>query len=367
MKNAAMYLLLLTGGIALSAWLGMSDAKSDALGSTGAQLNSSRRRGGLREGEVLVWDPNSQQPPPQAVAAPRQTYRGAAPIQSAPRPAAPIRQSAAPAPAGAESYYRATRKLVPLASPLPPPRRGEWRSQYDETDQGFTQFLGEARQRGGTLIVLPIGDLPPDQKRAIGHILDSMSAFFGLPAACATPLPLSSLPPECFRSAGGRRQLNAETLMHRVLRPNVGGDVAAILAITSLDLYPGEGWPFASAFGWSAFGQGTSVVSTAQSLDGGEAYRGRNLLRLCKLSVHELSHTFGLKHCSTYECLMNGCGSLAENDAKPLALCPDCLAKLSFATGRSPALHLEDMIGLCKAKGFGREHTMHARFARNLQ
>lgn len=37
---------------------------------------------------------------------------------------------------------------------------------------------------------------------------------------------------------------------------------------------------------------------------------------------------------------MAGVNSLAESDRHPLWLCPECLAKLSWATGSSPGEHL---------------------------
>ena len=191
--------------------------------------------------------------------------------------------------------------------------------------------------------------------------MDALSAFYGLPAVCATPIPLSRLPNQCFSNAGGFRLLNAEAVMRLVLYPLLGGEVGFIIAITAVNIHPGGNWPFESVFGRSSFDSGTAIISTARILDRSEAYRGRNLLRMTKLGIHELAHTFGMENCGKYQCLLNGSGSVKEYDAKPLSLCPDCLAKLSLSTGRKPSLHLEDMLGLCQAKGFSGE----ARYYQN--
>ena len=61
------------------------------------------------------------------------------------------------------------------------------------------------------------------------------------------------------------------------------------------------------------------------------------LRRGFKLSVHEMGHMFGLRHCVFYECVMNGSNSLAESDRHPLHLCPVCLVKLQHALYLDPA------------------------------
>ena len=43
-----------------------------------------------------------------------------------------------------------------------------------------------------------------------------------------------------------------------------------------------------------------------------------------------MCHVLSLRHCQTYDCVMNGSSQLEEADLKPFALCPTCLRKLSF-------------------------------------
>lgn len=257
------------------------------------------------------------------------------------------------------ALYNRTRRLLPLAQPLGAPKRGEWRSVVKEPQQNFSQYASEPDRVSATgktaLLIQPIGNLPLDQRRAVGHVTEALGAFFGLSVRCSPPLPLSSIPSNCFRGSGSRRQINAEALMSNVLRPMQPPDVAATLALTSLGLFPGDRWQFDSTLGWSSFHEGTSILSTDGILGSGAADRGENVARLIKISAHELCHTFTLKHCSTHNCLMNGCSGLDEIDKKPLTLCPDCLAKLSLALNRDPAEHLSDMYGLTRAKGFSAE------------
>ena len=354
MRRVALFSLLLAAGVTTAAWFGVSDAKQAVKSGDAAKLNSSAN---LKKGEVLIWAPGGGHT--QGKTTP--SNRGAtSTTPSLPPPAADQEYDSIPR---RDAIYMDTLELLPLAVPLRAPRKGEWRNQVREPSQDYAQFTSDPR-RQGVLVVQPIGELSNDQRRAIGHLLDGLSAFFGLPAECAVPLTMDSIPENCFRSTKGYRQLNAEAVMEQVLRPDVGGGIGAILAVCEMDLYPGERWNFATAHGWSSFSDGTSVLSTLQILDDSQADRGRNLLRLTKLGIHELCHTFNLRHCSTYRCLMNGSGGLRESDTKPFSLCPDCLAKLSLATGRTPAMHLEDMLGLCQAKGFAEDAKYYLKALR---
>jgi len=49
--------------------------------------------------------------------------------------------------------------------------------------------------------------------------------------------------------------------------------------------------------------------------------------RILKEAVHELGHTFSLKHCKDY-CVMQYSNSLAEADEKPAKFCQTCSEKL---------------------------------------
>lgn len=325
-QRILLYLVVLSFGLVVSATMGLEDATASPGGGGTAHLNNSRLR--LREGG------------------------------DAPAPPSDPRYERVYA---QQKIYLTTRSLVPMAERLGEPRGGEWRNRVHEPEQDFGQFASAPRRDRGALLIQPIGKLPKDQEYAVRHLLDAVSAYFGMPVRVAEALPLWDIPDNCFRVSGDRRQINAEAVMETVLVKKLGGGIASVIALTGEDLYPGDRWPFESAFGWSSFERGTAILSTSAIFSGGEAQKGRNLLRLCKLAVHELTHTFNLRHCAKYRCLMNGCGDLMESDAKPFVLCPDCLAKLSLASERAPEEHLRAMFDLCKTKGFTEEARVYLK------
>jgi archaemetzincin len=55
--------------------------------------------------------------------------------------------------------------------------------------------------------------------------------------------------------------------------------------------------------------------------------------RVLKEAVHELGHTYGLKHCPDRHCVMHFSNSLHDTDVKDHQFCPQCRARLDRALG----------------------------------
>jgi archaemetzincin len=125
-----------------------------------------------------------------------------------------------------------------------------------------------------------------------------------------------------------RGQLFASTLVAKVQRahPDSG---AVVLAITDFDLYKTS---HRFVFGDADDAQSIAVVSIhrLRSEFYGEP-ADANLLfqRTLKECIHELGHTFGLKHCYNARCAMYYSNSIFETDNKMPHFCEICERRLS--------------------------------------
>lgn len=111
-----------------------------------------------------------------------------------------------------------------------------------------------------------------------------------------------------------RARYRAERLLD-FLAPKLPPDGHRILGLTSSDISTAKGrYP-----DWGVMGLAT-LDGTACVLSSFRCRRGANnarhaLVRFAKTAVHELGHTFGLPHCTTYGCLMeDGKGSVFTTD-----------------------------------------------------
>ncbi|MFQ6038426.1 MAG: hypothetical protein ACE5LV_07400 [Candidatus Aminicenantales bacterium] len=67
-----------------------------------------------------------------------------------------------------------------------------------------------------------------------------------------------------------------------------------------------------------------SLIRLRQSFYGLPENRGLFLERAVKEAVHELGHTFGLRHCPDPRCVMHFSNSLLDTDRKEASFCTRC-------------------------------------------
>ncbi len=120
-----------------------------------------------------------------------------------------------------------------------------------------------------------------------------------------------------------RKQHNSTKILQGLKNFNHNSD-AKYLGITDVDLFI----PILTyVFGEAQLNGSAAVVSTFRLKP--QFYglpRDEALLRerLIKEAVHELGHTFGLRHCDDYECVMTSSTYADEIDIKGRAFCQDC-------------------------------------------
>ncbi|MGQ9575593.1 MAG: archaemetzincin [Thermoguttaceae bacterium] len=242
-----------------------------------------------------------------------------------------------------------------------PPAPGDWLAQHPERGQTYQEYLRSdpvrPDRRRRVIYIQPLGDFTATQRKVIRLAGQYLEAYFDLPVLIRGELPLSLIPAKARRvhPTWGMPQILSTYVLDEVLAPRLPEDAVASIAFTSSDLWPGPGWNF--VFGQASLEDRVGVWSLYRFGDPDEspqAYR-LFLLRTLKVGTHETGHMFSMAHCVRYQCNMAGSNHLAEMDRRPAWLCPECLAKLCFATGAEPAKRFERLAAFCKANGLARE------------
>ena len=72
-------------------------------------------------------------------------------------------------------------------------------------------------------------------------------------------------------------------------------------------------------------------------------------------------------HCTAYECNMCGSNSLTESDRQPSALCPECLAKVCWATKSDPVERYRKLLAFCRKHGLDDEAKFYGKSIEALE
>ena len=96
-----------------------------------------------------------------------------------------------------------------------------------------------------------------------------------------------------------------------------------LLAFTRRDLFI----PILTyVFGEAQLGGKAAIISVSRLGDDISGHHDRSLLieRIVKEALHELGHTFKLRHCRDNDCIMHHCHCVADVDRRPKQLCRYC-------------------------------------------
>ena len=265
------------------------------------------------------------------------------------------------APTDPEGLYAKTRRLASAH-----PWAGEG-SPLLETGQSFHDYVGTdpnvADLHRRFLYIQPVGPFSPSQELALRRTAGFLARFFCLPVRVADAVPLSTVPEVAQRvhPEWNNPQLLTSYVMHHLLRRRRPDDAAGYLGITAVDIWPGRGWE--AVYGQASPVERVGIVSMYRSgeLDAGPAMARLALLRTIKVAAHETGHMLSMQHCARRGCLMSGHNDREEADLRYPVLCPDCLAKLLWATRCDPVEHYAALASFSWQQGLADEAAVYAR------
>ena len=169
-------------------------------------------------------------------------------------------------------------------------------------------------------ILVPLGAVPAD---LLDGLATPLGAAFGLPCRAAAPIPI---PPAAYDRR--RRQYVGHAILAALARLSLP-DAERVLGIIDADCYaPGLNFIFGEA-SFHARDAFIALPRLRQSFYGLPEDVSLFQERVLKEAVHELGHTYGLKHCPSPRCVLHFSNSLHDTDVKGAAFCLRCQARLA--------------------------------------
>jgi archaemetzincin len=233
---------------------------------------------------------------------------------------------------------------------------GDWLTQHPEDGETFEEYVDSRptlpTEERKTIYIQPIGSFSAKQTKVIQSTADYMQAFYDLPVILRQAKSLGKVPKDLERvQYPNNRQIRTSYFIDDILPGLLPNDAAALICLTSYDLYPGETWNY--VFGQASLEKRVGVWSLwrLEKDDGKPAANDLFLDRTLKVAMHETGHMFSMRHCTKYECLMSGTNYLGETDRRPLDTCPECTMKIAWAMKYPPAERYENLAEFWRRQG----------------
>lgn len=124
-----------------------------------------------------------------------------------------------------------------------------------------------------------------------------------------------------------RNQVHSTPVLEK-LDETAPSDAVKVLAVSDVDLYI----PILThVYGEAQLGGRACMISTYRLKEGLNPLSGTETFhfRVMKEAIHELGHTFDLRHCRESKCIMHYCRSIEDVDRKSNELCRYCRTLLN--------------------------------------
>jgi archaemetzincin len=168
-----------------------------------------------------------------------------------------------------------------------------------------------------TIVIAPIGEFAPELLNAVGRGIQQAFGF----ATAVRPI----LPSIGFAFDSIRAQYHSTPIIEKLSAASSGA--IKVLALANVDLFI----PILThVYGEAQLGGNACIVSTYRlnTAAGGYPHPEQAAIRVAKEAIHELGHTFSLRHCRDPACIMHYCRSEADVDRKSNEMCRYCRVML---------------------------------------
>lgn len=169
-------------------------------------------------------------------------------------------------------------------------------------------------QPAHNIVISPVGDLAPD---LLGPLRAEITRIYRYPTEV---LPL--LDDLEFSFHPNRNQYHSTSILEQLALKAPAGAIK-VLAVVEVDLFI----PILThVYGEAQLGGMACMVSTIRLNEGHSALNTQQPFfgRIIKEAIHELGHTFRLRHCREHTCLMHYCRDERDVDRKSDQLCRYC-------------------------------------------
>ena len=156
---------------------------------------------------------------------------------------------------------------MPLHTKLGPPQPRDWLAEHKEPGQSYAQYLRgqpvRVDKRRRVIYVQPLGEFDPAQRKVLDRTAEFLGIYFQLPVKVRDDLSLDVIPAAARREhpTWHVKQILSTYVLDKVLRPRLPADACVYIALTTSDLWPGQGWNF--VFGQASLSERVGVWSIA--------------------------------------------------------------------------------------------------------
>lgn len=163
------------------------------------------------------------------------------------------------------------------------------------------------------IIISPIGNFDPELVKQVGQEVHRILGYRSRTKSVLKDVDFA------FDSS---RNQHYSTLILEKLADLAPPNAVKILAISNVDLYI----PILThVYGEAQLGGKACIVSTHRLIEGlGADILETFIQRVIKEAIHELGHTFNLRHCKDHSCCMHYCRTIKDVDRKSEQLCRYC-------------------------------------------